>query len=132
MNCQTKGLLVVCKLYWKTVNVSLHFIHRQCGVWTVSHQVVNTVFSSRKRHAHSKYLDSKLKKGSRTLQRFQVDGRHKRIKGEIKCSNGTERIQQKIHFEPKANRKPRDIYISKFHCEFRAQIIEEHTFSVFM
>jgi len=70
------------------------------------------------------YLDSKLKKGSRTLQRFQGNGRRKR-NGEINCTNGTERIQQNIHFEPKVNRRPRDIYIYKFHCEFTAQIIEE-------
>ena len=66
-----------------------------------------------------------LKGGSRTLQRFQGNGCRKRIKGEINCGNGTERIQQKIHFEPKVNRRPRDIYICKFHCQFTAQIIEE-------
>jgi len=75
--------------------------------------------------AHCKYLDSKLKKGTRTLQGFQGNGRRKRIKGEINCINGKERIQQQIHFEPKANTRTRDIYICKLHCEFTAQIIEK-------
>ena len=46
--------------YWKTVNIFVHFVHRQCGVWTRIHQLVNTVLSSRKRRAHCMYLDSKL------------------------------------------------------------------------
>jgi hypothetical protein len=70
VNCQTKGILV-CKFYWTTVNIPVHFIHRQCGVWTLFHQVVNTVFSSRNRRAHYKYLDSKLKRGLELYRNFK-------------------------------------------------------------